>query len=71
MTESRTFDGRIQLVEYRPRVLDHPPARRPCVTSPRHQDVCRVHVSSSAKAVTKDGSIGLSVRGARGTSPSV
>jgi dihydrofolate reductase len=25
MTESRTFDGRIQLVEYRPRVLDHPP----------------------------------------------
>jgi dihydrofolate reductase len=25
MTESRTFDGRIQLVEYRPTVLDHPP----------------------------------------------
>src|SRR5262245_28408372 len=25
MIESRTFDGRIQLVEYRPRVLDHPP----------------------------------------------
>lgn len=25
MTDSRTFDGRIQLVEYRPRVLDHPP----------------------------------------------
>ncbi len=25
MTESRTFDGSIQLVEYRPRVLDHPP----------------------------------------------
>lgn len=25
MTASRTFDGRIQLVEYRPRVLDHPP----------------------------------------------
>jgi dihydrofolate reductase len=25
MTEHRTFDGRIQLVEYRPRVLDHPP----------------------------------------------
>jgi dihydrofolate reductase len=25
MTESRTFDGRIQLVEYRPRVLEHPP----------------------------------------------
>jgi dihydrofolate reductase len=25
MTDSRTFDGRIQLVEYRPRVLDRPP----------------------------------------------
>jgi dihydrofolate reductase len=25
MTESRTFDGRIQLVEYRPRVLERPP----------------------------------------------
>ena len=25
MTDSRTFDGRIQLVEYRPRVLEHPP----------------------------------------------
>jgi dihydrofolate reductase len=25
MTDHRTFDGRIQLVEYRPRVLDHPP----------------------------------------------
>lgn len=25
MITSRTFDGRIQLVEYRPRVLDHPP----------------------------------------------
>ena len=25
MTESRTFDGRTQLVEYRPRVLEHPP----------------------------------------------
>jgi dihydrofolate reductase len=25
MTENRTFDGRIQLVEYRPRVLEHPP----------------------------------------------
>jgi dihydrofolate reductase len=25
MIESRTFDGRIQLVEYRPRVLEHPP----------------------------------------------
>jgi dihydrofolate reductase len=25
MTEHRTFDGRIQLVEYRPRVLEHPP----------------------------------------------
>jgi hypothetical protein len=22
---ARTFDGRIQLVEYQPRVLDHPP----------------------------------------------
>jgi dihydrofolate reductase len=25
MTDSRTFDGRIQLVEYRPRVLEHSP----------------------------------------------
>ena len=25
MTESRTFDGRIQLVEYQPRVLERPP----------------------------------------------
>jgi dihydrofolate reductase len=25
MIGSRTFDGRIQLVEYRPRVLEHPP----------------------------------------------
>lgn len=25
MTDHRTFDGRLQLVEYRPRVLDHPP----------------------------------------------
>ena len=25
MTDSRTFDGRIQLVEYRPRLLEHPP----------------------------------------------
>ena len=25
MTNSRTFDGRIQLVEYRPTVLEHPP----------------------------------------------
>jgi dihydrofolate reductase len=25
MTESRTFDASIQLVEYRPRILDHPP----------------------------------------------
>jgi dihydrofolate reductase len=28
MTDSRTFDGRIQLVEYRPRVLEHPPLAR-------------------------------------------
>ena len=25
MIDSRTFDDRIQLVEYRPRVLEHPP----------------------------------------------
>ena len=25
MTDSRRFDGRIQMVEYRPRVLEHPP----------------------------------------------
>jgi dihydrofolate reductase len=29
MVESRTFDGGIQLVEYRPRVLDHPPLEPP------------------------------------------
>ncbi len=28
-TEHRTFDGGIQLVEYRPRVLDHPPLVAP------------------------------------------
>ena len=28
MVASRTFDGRIQLVEYRPRVLEHPPLHR-------------------------------------------
>jgi dihydrofolate reductase len=28
MTDHRTFDGRIQLVEYRPRVLEHPPLGR-------------------------------------------
>jgi dihydrofolate reductase len=27
MIDSRTFDGRIQLVEYKPRVLEHPPLR--------------------------------------------
>ena len=27
MTDSRTFDGHIQLVEYVPRVLDGPPGR--------------------------------------------
>ena len=27
MVDKRTFDGSIQLVEYRPRVLDHPPLR--------------------------------------------
>ena len=25
MIDNRTFDGSIQLVEYRPRVLEHPP----------------------------------------------
>ena len=29
MIDSRTFDGRIQLVEYRPRVLEHPPLGPP------------------------------------------
>ncbi|MFD0316291.1 dihydrofolate reductase family protein [Streptomyces flavalbus] len=29
MTDHRTFDGRIQLVEYKPRVLDHPPLGTP------------------------------------------
>jgi dihydrofolate reductase len=28
MTDHCTFDGRIQLVEYRPRLLDHPPLAR-------------------------------------------
>lgn len=30
MIGSRTFDGRTQLVEYRPRVLDHPPLCEVC-----------------------------------------
>ncbi|MEU3251181.1 dihydrofolate reductase family protein [Streptomyces sp. NPDC006997] len=29
MTDHRTFDGRIQLVEYTPRVLEHPPLGTP------------------------------------------
>jgi dihydrofolate reductase len=29
MIDHRTFDGRIQLVEYRPRVLEHPPLATP------------------------------------------
>jgi dihydrofolate reductase len=29
MTESHTFDGRILMVEYRPRVLEHPPLAAP------------------------------------------
>jgi hypothetical protein len=29
MIEHRTFDGRIQLVEYKPRVLGHPPLGAP------------------------------------------
>jgi len=29
MVSSRTFDNRIQLVEYRPRVLEHPPLHTP------------------------------------------
>lgn len=29
MTEHRTFDGRTQLVEYRPTVLEHPPLHTP------------------------------------------
>lgn len=29
MIEHRTFDGRIQLVEYKPRVLEHPPLGTP------------------------------------------
>ena len=29
MVSSRTFDSRIQLVEYRPRVLEHPPLHTP------------------------------------------
>ena len=29
MTDTRTFDGRIQLVEYKPRVLEHPPLGAP------------------------------------------
>jgi dihydrofolate reductase len=38
MIDSRTFDGRIQLVEYRPRVLEHPPvavSERPGVVERR------------------------------------
>jgi dihydrofolate reductase len=29
MIDHRTFDGRIQMVEYRPRVLEHPPLGGP------------------------------------------
>ena len=29
MIEHRTFDGRIQMVEYKPRVLEHPPLTAP------------------------------------------
>jgi hypothetical protein len=29
MVDHRTLDGRIQLVEYKPRVLDHPPLAAP------------------------------------------
>ncbi|MDT7847808.1 dihydrofolate reductase family protein, partial [Streptomyces justiciae] len=29
MTDHRTFDNRIQLVEYKPRVLEHPPLNTP------------------------------------------
>jgi dihydrofolate reductase len=29
MIDHRTFDGGIQLVEYRPRVLEHPPLHTP------------------------------------------
>ena len=34
MIDSRTFDGRIQLVEYRPRVLEHPPLDPSASASP-------------------------------------
>jgi dihydrofolate reductase len=34
MIDSRTFDDRIQLVEYRPRVLDHPPLAPSSSTQP-------------------------------------
>ena len=34
MIDSRTFDGRTQLVEYRPRVLDHPPVPPSSSTRP-------------------------------------
>ena len=29
MIEHRTFDGRIQVLEYKPRVLEHPPLSAP------------------------------------------
>ena len=32
MIDSRTFDGRTQLVEYRPRVIEHPPIGDPTMT---------------------------------------
>src|SRR5918994_3044807 len=37
MIEHRTFDGRIQLVEYKPRVLEHPPLGTPASRRPVHR----------------------------------
>ena len=37
MIEHRTFDGGIQLVEYRPRVLDHPPLGAPTTVPAQHE----------------------------------
>src|SRR3954452_16546491 len=36
MIEHRTFDGRIQLVEYKPRVLEHPPLGAPAWCRGKH-----------------------------------
>ena len=52
MLDSRTFDGRIQLVEYRPRVLDHPPlATASCAESELDPGLVRASRRSSGSSL--------------------